>query len=497
MASPSTKIHAAHLASLPDRRAASDPDGACIDDDRISFTNREFLDRVCATAALLTRHGVGPGDVVATTVTNRSELLITMFAAWRLGAALTPVNPALTAGEAAYQIRDAGARVVVHEAQRLELDDVVGIDVGTLPTDTSDDAGTPLAPDPRALALLIYTSGTTGSPKGVMLDHANLVTMAEMIAGELRLSAVHRCLLILPLFHVNGIVVSVLSPLASGGTTSITSRFSASAFFDTVEALRPTYFSAVPAIYAMLTALPDDLVPDTSSIDFAICGAAPMPAELIHRFEARYGIPIVEGYGLSECTCAATINPVDGPRKPGTVGRPLPGVDVALAGADGRATTSGTGEVLVRDANIMRGYLGRSAETAEALRDGWLHTDDVGHFDDDGYLVLVDRVKDMIIRGGEHIYPKEIENVLYRHPAVLEAAVVGRPHAMLGEEPVSFISLRSDAPDIVEELQALCAAELAPFKRPRAIVVLDQLPKNAGKIAKPALRELVARDETA
>ena len=196
-------------------------------------------------------------------------------------------------------------------------------------------------PDPSALALLIYTSGTTGKPKGVMLDHANLQAMVDMIVSQLRLSATDRCLLILPLFHVNGIVVSVLSPLAAGGSTSITARFSASTFFDTVEALRPTYFSAVPAIYAMLTALPDDAVPDTSSIVFAVCGAAPMPAELIHRFEARYGIPIVEGYGLSECTCAATLNPVDGPRKPGTVGRPLPGIDVAVLGADGRPTGVG------------------------------------------------------------------------------------------------------------------------------------------------------------
>ena len=192
---------------------------------------------------------------------------------------------------------------------------------------------------PAALALLIYTSGTTGTPKGVMLDHANLVAMVDMIVDALQLSNADRCLLILPLFHVNGIVVSVLSPLAAGGATSITARFSASSFFDTIEAIRPTYFSAVPAIYAMLTALPDDVVPDTSSLKFAICGAAPMPAEMIHRFEARYRIPIVEGYGLSECTCAATLNPIDGPRKPGTVGRPLPGVDVALLGDDGRPTT--------------------------------------------------------------------------------------------------------------------------------------------------------------
>ena len=295
---------------------------------------------------------------------------------------------------------------------------------------------------PDALALLIYTSGTTGKPKGVMLDHANLTAMVAMITTALDVTAADRCLLILPLFHVNGIVVSVLSPLAAGGCTTITGRFSPSTFFDTVEAVRPTYFSAVPAIYAMLSALPDDVDPDISSVRFAICGAAPMPAELIARFEQRYGTTIVEGYGLSECTCVATLNPVDGPRKAGTVGLPLPGQRSPCSTPTGEPTTGGQGEVIVRGPNVMRGYLNKPEDTARTLADGWLHTGDVGYFDADGYLVLVDRVKDMIIRGGENIYPKEIENVLYTHPAVLEAAVVGRPHDVLGEEPVAFVALR-------------------------------------------------------
>jgi long-chain acyl-CoA synthetase len=305
-------------------------------------------------------------------------------------------------------------------------------------------------------------------------------------------TAADRCLLILPLFHVNGILVSVLSPLAAGGSTTVTGRFSPSTFFDTVEAVRPTYFSAVPAIYAMLSALPDDVAPDTSSVRFAICGAAPMPAELIARFEQRYGTTIIEGYGLSECTCAATINPVDGPRKAGTVGPPLPGEEVALLDTDGKPTTDGQGEVIVRGPNVMRGYLNKPEDTARTLADGWLHTGDVGYFDADGYLVLVDRIKDMIIRGGENIYPKEIENVLYTHPAVLEAAVVGRPHAVLGEEPVALVALRTPGSATPEELVGLCSKSLARFKVPRDVVILDALPKNTvGKIAKPELRELV------
>ena len=299
-----------------------------------------------------------------------------------------------------------------------------------------------------------------------MLDHANLSAMTTMIVDALELTADDHCLLILPLFHVNGIVVSVVAPLAAGGSTSVTGRFSPATFFETVEAVRPTYFSAVPTIYAMLAGLPDDVDPDTSSVRFAICGAAPMPAELIGRFEDRYGLPIVEGYGLSECTCAATINPVHGARKPGTVGLPLPGNDVALLDDAGRIGREGSGEVVVRGPNVMRGYLNRPAETAAAIVDGWLRTGDVGAFDDDGYLVLVDRVKDMIIRGGENIYPKEIESVLYAHPAVLEAAVVGRPHEVYGEEPVAFVALRRPGAAGADELLEHCRASLAKYKVP-------------------------------
>ena len=484
-------ILASTLATLPDERTALDPTAACIDDDRLALTNAEFLARVKATAAMLRAAGVGPGDVVATMLTNRVELVVVMFAAWRIGAALTPINPNLTAGEAAFQIEDSGARVVVHEGAALGIAGVTMVDVATLPVATTDDESS-VQSAPEALALLIYTSGTTGKPKGVMLDHANLTAMVAMITTALGMTAADHCLLILPLFHVNGILVSVLSPLAAGGCTTVTGRFSPSTFFDTVEAVRPTYFSAVPAIYAMLSALPDDVAPDISSVRVAVCGAAPMPAELIGRFEQRYGTTIIEGYGLSECTCAATINPIDGPRKAGTVGPPLPGQEVALLDTDGKPTTDGQGEVIVRGPNVMRGYLNNPEDTARTLADGWLHTGDVGYFDADGYLVLVDRVKDMIIRGGENIYPKEIENVLYTLPSVLEAAVVGRPHAVLGEEPVAFVALRTPGSVTTEELIELCSTSLARFKVPREVVILDALPKNTvGKIAKPELRELV------
>ena len=282
-----------------------------------------------------------------------------------------------------------------------------------------------------------------------------------------------------------------MSPLAAGGSTVILARFDPKTFWQQVEQHRPTYFSAVPTIYLVLNSLPPEVKPDLSSLQFVVCGAAPMPANAIHEFERRYRVPIVEGYGLSEGTVASTINPLHGKHKPGTVGLPFPGQEVAIAGDAGRHLPHGEiGEVVIRGPNVMRGYLGKPEATAKALRDGWLHTGDVGYLDADGYLVLVDRKKDMIIRGGENIYPKEIENVLHQHPAIQEAAVVGRPDPVYGEQPVAYVVLRPGAHATPDELIEHCRASLAKFKIPRGLYLMDSLPKNTiGKILKEPLRD--------
>ena len=344
--------------------------------------------------------------------------------------------------------------------------------------------------DPGALALLIYTSGTTGRPKGVMLDHANISATAELIVGWFEMTADTRSLLVLPLFHVNGIMVSVVSPLLAGGSTFIAERFHAASFWATVEQVRPTFFSAVPTIYALLASRPG-APPDTRSLRFVICGAAPMPRQLIGEFEERFGIPVVEGYGLSECTVACTLNPLHGTRKAAASALPVPGIDVGVADETDQLLSAGQpGEVVVRGPNVMRGYFGRPEESAQVLRGGWLHTGDVGRFDDDGYLTLVDRVKDLIIRGGENIYPKEIEDVLYTHPTVLEAAVVGQPDPVFGEQPVAFVTLRPGFDVVPEDLIEHCRQSLARYKVPREVYIEETLPKNpVGKIAKPVLRE--------
>ncbi|WP_214369385.1 class I adenylate-forming enzyme family protein [Pseudonocardia sp. H11422] len=484
-----------HTAVLPEERAHRDPEAPCLADDDLTLTNSAFADRVRVAAAALQARGIGTGDVVAVVLPNRVEFVVALFAAWRLGAAVTPVNPALTGAEARYQIEDSRAAVVIGDGA---VSSVVTMDVAELNAGPGP-VGLPPAPtDADALALLIYTSGTTGRPKGVMLDHANLSAMCAMAIAAVGLGPADHSLLILPLFHVNGIVVSVLSPLLAGGRTTIAGRFHPAAFFPVVERVRPTYFSAVPAIYAMLATLPDDVVPDLSSLRIAVCGAAPMPAELIERFERRFGVAIVEGYGLSEGTCASTINPVDGVRKPGTVGLALPGQEVAIMDATGALVTDGSpGEVVVRGPNVMRGYLNRPEETARTVVDGWLHTGDVGRFDADGYLVLVDRIKDMIIRGGENIYPKEIETVLHGHPAVLEAAVVGAADPVLGEVPVAFVTLNPNTTTTPAELHEHCRASLSRYKLPADILTVPDLPRNpVGKVDKLRLRADLAESAT-
>lgn len=481
-----------HFSTLPDERAASAPDAPAIRDDAGTLTNADLAARVRRVAAALAGRGVGQGDVVAVLLPNRVELILVLLAAWRLGAVVTPINPVLGPAEARYQVEDAGSMLVVTEEHRadlgaptLALDDITetAADVDSTAVDTS----------PDDLALLIYTSGTTGSPKGVMLTHGNLDAMTESFIEWFEMDAADHSLLVLPLFHANGIVLGTLSPLRAGGQVTIAGRFARDRFFDAVERFRPTYFSAVPAIYAMLNALPSDMQPDTSSLRFAVCGAAPMPAEAIRRFEDRFDVTLVEGYGLSETTTASTINPLRGARKPGTVGLPLPGQQVAVVDEAGAPVPPGeSGEVVIAGPVVMAGYLGRPEETAKTIIGGWLHTGDVGRFDQDGYLQIVDRIKDMIIRGGENIYPKEIENALYSHADVHEAAVVGRPDDVLGEVPVAFVVLSDGAAADGAALERHVAGILAPFKRPARIDLVAEIPKNpVGKIDKPTLRRIV------
>lgn len=469
-------------------------DHPALRDDRIELTHADFEARAEAFAGQLSERGFGRGDVLAIMLPNRAELIIAMYAAWRLGGAATPVNPVFTQAEADYQINDAGASLVLNPGPTAPTGGRPAIHVDDMRT---SHVGLPQAPVELAgddLALLIYTSGSTGKPKGVMLDHRHAEVMSATMAEHFSLTEDDHCLLVLPLFHVNAIMVSVLASLRVGGQVSVVGHFSASRFFDQVESLRPTYFSAVPTIFAVLAALPDDVQPDTSSLRFVVCGAAPVSKELLTRSQERYGFEMVEGYGLTEGTCASACNPVDGVRKLGTVGPALPGQEIRVVDPDGHPLPPGeTGEVVISGPTVMRGYLNMPEATADTVVDGWLHTGDIGRLDEDGYLTIVDRIKDMVIRGGENIYPKEIEAVLALQEGVLEAAVVGRPDELYGEVPVAYVSVYPDADLTEENLLEHCRRHLTRVKVPERIHVVAALPKNpVGKIDKPTLRRSLA-----
>jgi len=483
----------APLSELPFRRARDAPSDPCLLSSEGDLDNAAFAAAVRRCAARLATHGVERGDIVAVMLPNGLAPVIALFAAWQRGAALTPVNPELTEDEARHQLQDSSAVLLIGGADTKALAAAVGVswlEASVLLDVSAPDPGevAPSPAEPADFALVIYTSGSSSKPYGVLLDHANLEAMSAAMADALGLGPADTSLLVLPLFHVNGIIVSVLSALRVGASVVTTSWESPEAFWDVVARRRPTYVSAVPTIYALLDARTGEHV-DSASLRFAVCGAAPLPVDLMERFEERFGVAIVEGYGITECSVCATLNPVTGMRKPGSVGLPLRGQEIAIVDAQGVPVPDGDrGEVLVRGPHVMRGYLGLPEETAKVLRDGWLHTGEVGLLDPDGYLVLVDRIKDVIVRGGVEVQPREIEDALYQHTSVLEAAVVGRPDPVLGEVPVAYVSAKPGLVLTAEELRAHCAASLARYKLPTAIHVYAELPRSsAGRLVKGML----------
>lgn len=479
------------LEHLPWRSPSAGTSRPAVRDVTVDLSYRELERRAAACAELFASRSIGRGDVVAIMLPNSVAFLAAMLGAWRVGAAVTPVNPTFTERELRYQLEDSGARLLVTAG-------TPNVEVETLaPADLPHTLRGPLTDptlSPDTLALLVYTSGSTGQPKGVMLDHANLSAMAVSLRRHIELGPDDQALLVLPLFHVNSLCVSFLAPISAGGSVSILERFAPATFLAAAQRYEPTYFSAVPAIFARLAEVPREQIPRLPSLRLAICGAAPASPELLALSEERFGIPILEGYGLTEATCASACNPLWGERKPGTVGRALPGQQIAILDEEGHLLPPGVrGEVAVLSPTVMRGYLGRPDATAEVLRGGWLRTGDIGILDEDAYLTLVDRAKDMIIRGGENLYPKEIEAFLATHPAVLEAAVIGRPDAVYGEVPIADVVLHPEAVVSEDELRVHCAQGLTKIKVPAEIRIVADLVRNpVGKVDKPAMRRALA-----
>jgi long-chain acyl-CoA synthetase len=495
------------LPALLATRARELGDERFVRDARQAWSYAEFAHRVTEIAAGLRARGVGRGDVVGVILRNGPEYLEAWWAILWLGAVFNPVNPDLTAREAAGILGDSGASLVIAEAditraleeRRAELPALR--ELIAVPRDGSEllaalraDGCAEVPADVRSddLAALVYTSGTTGRPKGAMLSHGNHLANAWMLAEPLPIGQGDTMGMVLPLFHVNAQVVTTVVPMLIGARVAMWDRFSASSFWETVAAFEPVTFSAVPTMLAALLHAPGADAAQINTLRFVICGAAPLSPALFRRFEAKFGLKVLEGYGLTEATCCSTLNPFLGPRRIGSIGIPTRGQMVEVRTAtDSEAAVDEVGEVCVRGPNVMQGYLNRPDATAEALRDGWLHTGDLGYRDAEGYLYLVDRKKDMIIRGGENIYPREIEDVLLEHAGVQGAAVVGRPDEIRGEEVHAVLVL--EAGTELADVERHCRAGLAAFKVPSTWELVDELPKTStGKIDKKPLRERVA-----
>jgi len=458
-------------------------------------------------AAQLRARTLGDGDTIALILPNAPALIAYLFGILRTGATCVPLNPNLTPRELSVLIQESVARAIVTTtglAQRLEsmhverpeLQHVIAVD-SSQPLDcTALNVDADVGGKPEQIAFLIFTSGTTGRPKGVMLSHRNVLANTAQVAERTSLTPADRVLHVMPLFHVNGLMNNTILPLRAGASIVLRPRFDLGEFWDVVESFRPTYFTAVPTVFSRLMDAWDGRA-KTSSLRFVRTGAAPMTLPLQRTVEERLGAPVVVSYGLSEATCTCTMNPVGASRRAGAVGLALVDEVVSVLDSDEQPLPAGeVGEIGVQGPNVMAGYLNAPEATAQALRRGWLHTGDMGYLDADGFLFLTDRKKDLIIRGGENISPREVEEVLLAFPAVSEAAVVGAVDRQWGEEVVAFLVPRTGEEVIVDELQNFCRERLARFKVPRRIQVVSALPlTSVGKVDKARLRSL-ATDQT-
>jgi long-chain acyl-CoA synthetase len=498
----------AHLHSLPD--VLREQSGRIGDQPFIHWRDRtvtyaEFDKRTDELAAGLADLGIKPGDVVSVLLPNCLEFLEAWWAILKADAVFGPINPANTTPEVAYVLEHSkavavvtdarGAGVIAPERERLQgLGQVISTeDGGDLTLDSLAGRGGAVPTLDRGgddLAAILYTSGTTGKPKGATLTHANILANAAMAAELVPLGPGERVGMMLPLFHANAQIVTCVIPMTIGCEVVMWERFSASTFWETVERFKPVTISAVPTILAAVLNTPN-APSGENSLRYIICGAAPLSKELLEAFQERFDIRILEGYGLTETTCISSINPYYGERKAGSIGMAVRGQQMKIAAPDGTTVADGElGEIVIKGPNVMPGYLNNAEANADSFRDGWLRTGDVGYQDPDGYFFIVDRSKDMIIRGGENIYPREIEEVLYEHPGILECAVIGIPDEVRGEEVLAVVAPKEGVELDPDELKEWAAERLAKFKVPKQFEIRPELPKTAtGKISKAPLRE--------
>ncbi len=485
-------------------------------------TYAEFEDSVSKMATTLKELGVEKGDHVAFLLGNTPHFVISLYATMRIGATAIPINPLYTPDEITYIIRNGDVKTVIALDALLPLvetcitvfPDVHSYVVCETKPDTIEKMQTlpqnvrekvysftqliakseptvkPEEIDENDTAIILYTSGTTGHPKGAMLTHKNLYSNARDVSEYLQFNANDRVITTLPVFHVFALTVAVNAPLLTSAQLIILPSFSPKEIFRIGKELRPTVFAGVPTMFNFLYQFPEGHPEDLKSLRLAISGGSSMPVALLHNFEEKFNVRVSEGYGLSEASPVTCFNPLDRDRKAGSIGTNIVNVVNKVVNEFGEEVPVGeVGELVVKGPNVMKGYYKMPEETAVAIRDGWLYTGDLARMDEEGYFFIVDRKKDMIIVGGYNVYPREVEEVLYSNPGVLEAAVVGIPDPNLGEEVLAYVVLK-DKSITVEDLHEYCKQHLVKYKCPKEILLLDELPKNTtGKILRRNLKD--------
>jgi long-chain acyl-CoA synthetase len=443
--------------------------------------------------------GVRPGDRVGLWLKNCPEFIPSLFGILHAGAVVVPINNFLKPDEVNYILNDAGIDVLITDAdlgahhraleairpqlKLFRIEQLEKLEPGRENLPLSERAESDLA-------VIIYTSGTTGRPKGAMLSHGNLLHNVESCRIVLQTVAADRFAVLLPMFHSYMLTVGLLLPLLVGGSVVLVkSLHPVRNVLQEILQRQATVLPAIPQFYRSMVNAPIDV---PLPLRICVSGAAPLPVQVLKEFEARFHIPLIEGYGLSEASPVVTKNPLDRTRKAGSIGLPIPHVDVSIQDDAGcELGTGDIGEVCVRGGNVMLGYWQQPAETAKVMRNGWLLTGDIGYRDHEGYYYITDRKKDMLLVNGINVYPREIEEILYQYPGVKDAAVIGKPDPRKGEQPIAFVSANDGV--VLEEkaLLQFVRRKLADYKVPRKVVILPALPRNAtGKILKTTLREL-------
>jgi len=475
-------------------------------------TYRELDEQSGQLAAGLAAAGLAPGQVVAIQLPNVPQFLTAYFGALKAGLTILPMNPLLKAPEIEHQLTDSGTTIMVGlaglHAEAAKACELTGLPLYLAGEPPPGESARPLAElmssEPLSepggsiwpgnaddTAVLIYTSGTTGKPKGAELTHF-LLYMNCTVSGQLFGARPEDVTLaVLPFFHVFGLSSVINVSIRYGGCLSVVPRFEPGAVLDAIESDRCTVIAGVPTMLHALAQL-DVTGRDLSALRVTVSGGASLPENVMQTFERKYGVEVLEGYGLSETGSTTSFNR-PGDRKPLSVGKPIWGVQMRVAGSGDQPLPPGPdqiGEILIRGHNVMKGYRNRPDATADALKGGWLHTGDLGYQDSDGFYFIVDRTKDLVIRGGYNVYPREIEEVLYAHPGIAEAAVIGKADERLGEEVVAVVVLADDSGPGEQEIIAYCRERLAAYKYPREVRFRSELPKGpSGKILKTELRD--------